>query len=322
MIRVALRGLAGRKLRAFLTALAIVLGVAMVSGTFVLTDAIDSAFNEHLHASRTRARTRSSAGSHRTFNFEGDTSQAPSVPASPPAEGAQAAGRRGRGRDRRRRDGAKIINRKGKAITTGGAPSFGFGVDYSEPQFNPLQADRRAAGRAAPNEVVIDSGDRRATSTSRSATRSASRRWSRCGRSSSSGSRSTATSSSLGSATFAIFTIPTAQKLFDREGQLDAISVAAKPGVSQEQLVERDPAASCRDKVTVRTARSRRRRTEAVGLVHEVHPLLPALVRRDRALRRARSSSSTRSRSRSRSGSASSRRCGRSAPRAGSSRPP
>ena len=46
MIRVALRGLAGRKLRAFLTALAIVLGVAMVSGTFVLTDMIDRAFND------------------------------------------------------------------------------------------------------------------------------------------------------------------------------------------------------------------------------------------------------------------------------------
>ena len=45
MISYALKGLAGRKLRALLTALAIVLGVAMVSGTFVLTDSIDKAFN-------------------------------------------------------------------------------------------------------------------------------------------------------------------------------------------------------------------------------------------------------------------------------------
>ena len=45
MIRVALRGLLGRKLRTILTAIAIVLGVAMVSGTFVLTDSIDKAFN-------------------------------------------------------------------------------------------------------------------------------------------------------------------------------------------------------------------------------------------------------------------------------------
>ena len=45
MTRVALRGLLGRKLRAALTAFAIVLGVAMVSGTFVLTDTIKSAFS-------------------------------------------------------------------------------------------------------------------------------------------------------------------------------------------------------------------------------------------------------------------------------------
>src|SRR5581483_3874667 len=43
--KVALRGLLGRKLRSVLTAFAIVLGVAMVSGTFVLTDSIDSAFD-------------------------------------------------------------------------------------------------------------------------------------------------------------------------------------------------------------------------------------------------------------------------------------
>src|ERR671915_1327719 len=46
MIRFALRGLAGRKLRASLTALAIVLGVAMMSGTYVLTDTIDKAFSQ------------------------------------------------------------------------------------------------------------------------------------------------------------------------------------------------------------------------------------------------------------------------------------
>ena len=45
MTRFALKGLLGRKLRTALTALAIVLGVAMVSGTYVLTDSIDSAFD-------------------------------------------------------------------------------------------------------------------------------------------------------------------------------------------------------------------------------------------------------------------------------------
>ena len=45
MIRVALKGLLGRKLRAALTAIAIVLGVAMVSGTYILTDTIKAGFD-------------------------------------------------------------------------------------------------------------------------------------------------------------------------------------------------------------------------------------------------------------------------------------
>jgi len=46
MIRIAWRSLVAHKLRSFLTALAILLGVAMISGTYVFTDQIDRAFNE------------------------------------------------------------------------------------------------------------------------------------------------------------------------------------------------------------------------------------------------------------------------------------
>ena len=45
MIKVALKGLAGRKVRALLTALAVVIGVSMVSGTLVLTDTMQKAFD-------------------------------------------------------------------------------------------------------------------------------------------------------------------------------------------------------------------------------------------------------------------------------------
>ena len=45
MIAVALKGLAGRKVRALLTALAIVIGVSMVSGTLILTDTMQKSFN-------------------------------------------------------------------------------------------------------------------------------------------------------------------------------------------------------------------------------------------------------------------------------------
>jgi putative ABC transport system permease protein len=45
MFRVMLRNAAGHKLRLILTALAVILGVAFVAGTFILTDAIKSTFN-------------------------------------------------------------------------------------------------------------------------------------------------------------------------------------------------------------------------------------------------------------------------------------
>ena len=45
MTGVALKGLAGRKLRALLTAFAIVIGVSMVSGTFILTDTMQKSFD-------------------------------------------------------------------------------------------------------------------------------------------------------------------------------------------------------------------------------------------------------------------------------------
>ena len=51
MTGVALKGLAGRKLRALLTALAVVIGVSMVAGTFVLTDTMQKSFNGLFSAS-------------------------------------------------------------------------------------------------------------------------------------------------------------------------------------------------------------------------------------------------------------------------------
>ena len=46
MIRIAWRSLTAHKLRTILTTLAILLGVAMISGTYVLTDQIDRGFKE------------------------------------------------------------------------------------------------------------------------------------------------------------------------------------------------------------------------------------------------------------------------------------
>ena len=250
MIRVALRGLAGRKLRAFLTALAIVLGVAMVSGTFVLTDMIDRAFNDIFSESYAHTDAYIS-GKSPGFTFQGDQVAPPSVPAGllpavrrlPDVQSAA-----GTVADE---SATKIIDRKGKPITTSGAPTFGFGIDYSAPKFNPLQL---TAGRwpTAANEVAIDSGTAgdqhfRVGETIKVATLKPVRPFKLVG------IAQYGTVGSIGSATFVTFTLPAAQELLDRKGQLDAISVSAKPGVSQQQLVSQIKQVVPLNKVDVRT---------------------------------------------------------------------
>jgi putative ABC transport system permease protein len=81
LIKVALRGLAGRKLRAVLTGIAIVLGVAMISGTYILTDTINRAF--------TTLFTESYAGTDAVVTGRGlDISVDGEAPPSPPVDGS------------------------------------------------------------------------------------------------------------------------------------------------------------------------------------------------------------------------------------------
>jgi putative ABC transport system permease protein len=235
MIRVALRGLTGRKLRTVLTAFAIVLGVAMVSGTYVLTDTINKAFDaifSESYAGTDAAIT----GKAPDISFEGTTANAPPIPAPlldrvREIDGVEAA--TGSIADE---TATKIVKADGKAINTRGAPSFGLGVDPAQSQFNPLKLVE-GIWPAKPDEVVIDAGtaDREnygVGETVRIATLKPVRPFRVTG------IARYGSVESLGTATFAVFTIPAAQELLDRKGQFDMISVAAEDGTTPEQLVE------------------------------------------------------------------------------------
>ncbi len=236
MIGVALKGLAGRKLRAALTALAIVLGVAMVSGTFVLTDTIDKAF--------TAIFTESYAGTDAVvsgrsadISFQGEQAQTPGVPQDLLARVRKAPGVEAASGFVVDETAAKILDRKGKAINTNGAPALGFGLDTSPgvARFNPLNLleGRWPTGR---HEVVIDAGtaddqgykvgDLVGVASLKPVERFRVVGLARYG-----------SVESLGTATFAVFDVPTAQELLEREGQFDAISVAARDGVTSQELV-------------------------------------------------------------------------------------
>jgi putative ABC transport system permease protein len=233
MIGVTLKGLLGRKFRAILTALAIVLGVAMVSGTYVLTDTISKAFDNIFSGSYKNTSAVISGKQIVKFSTSGNAT----VPASvldkvkqlPDVD--QASGQifdlNSSG------DHAKLIDRNGKAIG-GQAPTFGFGLDGAASRFNPLtlvDGDWASGG----NEIVIDAatakdhhfkvGDRIDVSAQGPI------RTYRI-----TGIAKFGNVDSLGGATFAIFDVATAQKLLHKEGVFDSISVASKPDVSSEQL--------------------------------------------------------------------------------------
>ena len=252
MIGVSLKGLAGRKLRAFLTSLAIILGVAMVSGTYVLTDTIDKAFSQIFQ--ETYANTDAVVnGQGADIEFQGESTAAPPVPRSilddvrkvPTVEAAA-------GVVFDQRD-TKILTKEGKAVNTNGSPAMGFGLDTSPEaaRFNPLKL---VDGVWAENEgeVVIDSGtaDKEGYAigdTVQISTLEPAEEFEIVGLA------QYGETSSLGNATFAAFTIEEAQRLLHRDGKLDAVSVAAKDGVTPTQLVADLRSALPADVVNVRT---------------------------------------------------------------------
>ena len=250
MTRVALKGLAGRKLRAALTALAIVLGVAMVSGTYVLTDTIDKAFSNIFQ--ETYANTDAVVqGRAPEIEFQGDSALAPPVSeavledvrALPSVEAA--AGSIVNDAD------TKILTKEGKAVNTNGAPSFGFGIDPSASRFNPLKLLEgrwpTAEGEVAIDVATADEQGYKVGDEVKIATLKPVEQFRVVGLAQYGSTRS------LGSATFAAFTIPEAQRLLEREGKFDAISVAAKDGVTPRELVRELREALPAESVQVRT---------------------------------------------------------------------
>jgi putative ABC transport system permease protein len=230
MIRVALKGLAGRKLRAVLTALAIVLGVAMVSGTYAFTDRIENAVDTLFTGAYTGADAVVSGKDVVESSTSGDATvsaelvhKVASLPEVDAASGGIV-------------DTARLLDRSGKPISTQ-EQALGLSVDASAGarRFNPLAL---TAGRwpSGSTETAIDVGTAEVHGFAVGeeigvATRGPTRRFRISGIAEFTGL------DSLGELTFAIFDVPTAQALFGKSGRLDEIWIAAKDGVSPEALV-------------------------------------------------------------------------------------
>jgi putative ABC transport system permease protein len=233
MRKLVLRGFAERKVRALLTGIAIVLGVALMAGTYILTDTINHSFAEVFgNAYRNKAVVVTAketlghnSGSQTYAIHEATLARVRRVPGVAAASGAVSTR-------------ATLLTTSGKRIT-GTAPSIVDGVQ--PPRFEAFTAAKGRLPRVA-NEVAIDQA-------------TASRQHLHLGqqlviagsaparRYTISGIAKFAGSESFGGTSVALVLSAQAQYIAGEPGEYDSVNVAAGPGVSPEQLASRVRAA-------------------------------------------------------------------------------
>lgn len=225
MWNITLKGLLAHKLRLALTAVAIVLGVTFISGTFVLTDTLHNTFttlfsNVYQNIDfQVRGVAQFGTGGNATRNPIPETllTTVRRVP------GVEAAAGTVEGY-------AQFVAPDGKPISSGGAPTLALAFDPDQ-----RISELRLVSGAAPTtstQVVMDAGTARKygfrvgqpvrvllAGPSRTFTISGIARF--------------GTADSLAGATIAAFDLPTAQTVVSEQGQLDAINVVTDPGADR-----------------------------------------------------------------------------------------
>ena len=238
MFRATVKSLLARKLRLVLTALAVVLGVGFTAGTYVLTDTALKSFDDLFGSVYAGTDVVVQAASSFTPNGGGGGgggggSERKPIPESllpkvRAVDGVRAA------------DGdvaslAKIIDPvSGKVIQNGGAPTIGNSWDPDVTSLTVVTGN----GPSGHDQVAVDAG------TAENHHLSVGQRIkvqtpTGVGTFTISGIVKFGTSNSLLGATLALFDLPTAQKLFNREGEFDFIYVASEKGVTPDDLSKR-----------------------------------------------------------------------------------
>jgi putative ABC transport system permease protein len=235
MIRATVKGLLGRKLRTALTAFAIVLGVAMVTGAYVVTDTMLGAANKLENASYSGADAAIQAKKAFTSDNGNGGPQTRPLPATlvdtvrKVPSVAIAAGEI--------TDTAKLTKKNGKVINTTGGPPFAVGFDATSPAAQRLSPFKVKDGAfpSAPGEIAIDAGTAKKEHYKVGDSIGASalgpiRQYKISGIVTFGGV------DSLGSATISVFTLKGAQDLFHRGPTVDSILVSGKPGTTPVAL--------------------------------------------------------------------------------------
>ncbi len=229
MTRLILAGLRQRKLRAGLTAIAILLGVAMVTGTLVLTSQITRAFDEIFQAANSGVDVRVSP----RVDFEsGGLRNVPTLPESMVATVQGVDGVK-KAVPELAALGSPVVN--GEYVQSTGAPSFVFSLTP-----DPFRATQLASGQyptkdgeVAVNEGLASSQGLSVGSKLGVATRTGVKDVTLTG------TVTFANVSSIGGTTIVIATKDDVQRWFGLEGRVNSIAVQAQPGVNPAALARR-----------------------------------------------------------------------------------
>lgn len=227
MTRLTLRSLASRKLRTALTAMAVVLGVAMISGTYILTDTIDRAFGDIFR--QASANVDVAVTPHREVDSPNSDQEDP-IPASV-LQRVQAAPGVAEARGDIFRN-VTLLDAKGEPMATSGVPTFAASVadDEFEP-FDPVEGRLpRTDGEVAVDKGTADKKGFEVGQTVTVAGDPGTRRYRLVG------IAKFGSVDSLAGATVVLMTLRQAQVMTGTEGAFDTISAAAAPGTSPEQL--------------------------------------------------------------------------------------
>ncbi len=225
MRKVTIKGLLAHKLRLALTALAIVLGVTFISGTFVLTDTLQNTFTVLFGNIYQKVDFQVRGAAQLGTGADASRNELPEslLPTVRGVAGVQSAQGQVTGY-------AQFVARDGKAIATGGAPTLAVAFDPDQ-QISPLHLI--AGGPpVTPDDVVMDAGtaqkyDFAVGDRVRILSAGPPRTFAITG------ITEFGTANNLAGATLAAFTLPTAQAIALQTGKLDAINVVTAPGVSK-----------------------------------------------------------------------------------------
>jgi putative ABC transport system permease protein len=231
MIGVALKGLLGRKLRAALTAFAIVLGVAMVSGAFILTDTLgksfDGIYNDSYKSTdaviSSKLAIKTNDGSTEAPAFSADVlRKVERLPAVRVAQGSI-------------EDQSRLVDKNGKAIGKADE-GLALGIDPSGDQaLNPLTLVEGQWPRG-DGQIAIDKSTAEEQHFALGQTVGAFGDGP-LAKYRISGIVSFGSQGSIAGNSISVFDLATAQRLFDKRGKFDLIRVGREEGVPDAELV-------------------------------------------------------------------------------------